>query len=165
MNDTKNGLIAFAFSIVPYAAAAWSYTYFTGGHSREFWIAMGILLAARLFFFIIETFGGVLAWRLLYKRRMVEQILAVFRANKFPPNQRVGRSVSNYLSRILEDYEPKPDYVGAAKDLESLALLYENEGILPGMRFNVALEAAFKIYESTPTESDSVDAEDEDEDE
>jgi hypothetical protein len=120
MNETKSGLIVFTFAIIPYVAVAWGYAHFAGdGSRREFWIALGVLLAVRLFFSVIETLGGVLAWRLYHKKRMVTAIVQVLRANKFPPKQRETDSFSAYLARIVRDYEPKPDFLRAGQGIRS----------------------------------------------
>jgi hypothetical protein len=55
----------------------------------------------------------------------------------------------NYLARIVAFHQPKPDYRHAASEFESLELAAENAGILAGMRFHAAAEAAFKIYVPT----------------
>jgi hypothetical protein len=150
MNETKSGLIASGFSLIPYAAVAATYSYFVGGGgARQFWIAMGVLIALRTFFSAIEGLGRILAWRLFYKRRVVDHFVALFKANEFPPKQYYDDDFSNYRARLVSDHERKADDVRAAQDLESLLLMQENRGILEGMRFNAAVELAFEEYMST----------------
>jgi len=43
--------------------------YFVGGGTKTFWTAIGVFLGARMFFGIIECFGGILVWR-LYGRKV-----------------------------------------------------------------------------------------------
>jgi hypothetical protein len=149
MNDTKTGAIAFGFALVPYAAVAWAYTYLMDGGSHGFWLALGFLVAVRTFFSIIETLGSVLAWRIFQRRRMIDTLLGVLRAHKFPPKEVDTDDFSNYRARILTDYAEKPDYMRAAKEFDTLAMLYERAGILPGMRYESAAEATFKQYIAT----------------
>ena len=154
MNDTKSGLIVLSLSIVPYAAVAWIYSSFVGdGSQRGFWVALGALLAVRLFFSVIETFGGLLRWRLYQKRRTIASIVQVLRANKFPLKEYETDSFSMYLSRILQDYEPKPDVVRAAREFETMMTFTYELGVLPGMRYSAAADAAFDIYAPTAVES------------
>jgi hypothetical protein len=146
MNETKSGLIVFAIAMIPYVAVAWGYAHFTDGGSNGFWVALGVLLAIRFFFSVIETIGNVLVWRLYGRHRTIEKLVDFFRANEFPPKEIATDDLGNYLARIVAFYQPKPDYRRAASEFESLELAAENAGILAGMRFHAAAEAAFKIY-------------------
>ena len=59
------------FSAVPYVAVAWGYSYFTEGGQPAFMRAIDFLVAARVFFALIETLGGILAWRLFYRKKSI----------------------------------------------------------------------------------------------
>ena len=84
MNNVKTHVITFAFAMVPYLLVTWGYTELTNGDTKTFWTALGILLGVRVFFSLIETLGSVLSWRLYGKNFMVQKMLEVLRANKFP---------------------------------------------------------------------------------
>jgi hypothetical protein len=49
MRDNKTAAISIAFAWVPYMLVAWAYVALTAGRLKDFWIALGFLLAVRLF--------------------------------------------------------------------------------------------------------------------
>ena len=154
MNEMKAGWIAFGFAMIPYLAVAWAYSFFTEGRWPAFWTAFGFLSAARIFFSIIETLGGVLAWRLFYRKQAVENYVQLFRANQFPPKEYYDDDFGNYSARLTTGHSQKPDAIKACQDLESILLMTERSGILRGMRIHAAVETAFERYMSTLPKSD-----------
>ena len=78
MNNDHN-IVTFIFALIPYIFATWIYTELTSGDWETFFIALGVLLAVRLFFSTIETLGSVLTWRLYGKKLLVEKIMCEFR--------------------------------------------------------------------------------------
>ena len=101
--DTKLLLVSFVFSSVPYLLVTWAYTAFTNGAAKDFWLALAILLGIRLFFSVIETLGGVLAWRVYGKRTSVQATLQVFRDRNFPKRTFREEDFGEYLERLLLD--------------------------------------------------------------
>lgn len=146
MNNVKPQLIAFGFSLVPYLLVSWGYTELTDGDTKTFWIALGTLFGFRLFFSIIETFGGILTWRLYGKKFMVERALEVFRSNKFPMREYRHDELGNYLARIEDNDEVSPSVKRAAKDIETMLTIFENQGILVSARMYSATEIALDLY-------------------
>jgi len=146
MNSIKPQLITFGFAFVPYFLVSWGYAALTDGNSRTLWATFGILIGVRLFFGLIEMLGSVLAWRLYGKKFMVEKALQMFRSNKFPMREYSHDDLGNYLARIEDDEEVSPAVKRAAKDLEVVLGMFENQGILIGARVYSATEAALDIY-------------------
>jgi hypothetical protein len=151
MNETVLPWIGFGLAMVPYVAVAWGYTYFTNGRQPEFWQALGILLAIRLFFSIIESIGQFLAWRIFVRRHTVAQLVGLLRSSKFPPKRYFDDDFSNYCARLLADQPSKsePDYIRHAQEIQTLLLTQEQRGIVAGMRMHAAMETAFEQYMAT----------------
>ena len=146
MNNTTPQLIVAGFAFVPYLFVSWGYAEVTGGGTKAFWIAFVILLGVRLFFSIIETIGSVLSWRLYSRKFMVQRMLEVLRANKFPKRFYAHDDILNYLARIEDSEEISPSVKSSAKQLEFMLGTFENLGILAGARMYSAVEAALEAY-------------------
>ncbi len=94
-DDSFAYFVVFAFSWLPYLALAWAFMKLTDeGHARDFRLALGVLLALRLFFSTIEAVGGFFLWRLYGRssssaRRSLYCARTTFRranlASKFSP--------------------------------------------------------------------------------
>jgi hypothetical protein len=149
LNEAILPWVGFGFALVPYVAVALGYTYLTDGHQPEFWRAFGILLALRLFFSIIESIGGFLAWRFFVRRHTVAQLVGVFRSSNFPQKQYYDDDFGNYCARLLAEQPSKTDYIGRAHELQTLLLTHEKRGIVAGIRMNAAVETAFEQYMAT----------------
>jgi hypothetical protein len=76
----------------------------------------------------------------------VQGFLAVLRANDFPPRENPHDDFLGYLARLDSDYQPKPDYQRAAKELYTLLASTEAQGIIAGMRMHAASDAALDLY-------------------
>ena len=134
------GLIA----VIPYALVAWGYTKLDP--ETSFWAALGVMIGVRLFFAIIETLGGVLAWRLHGRAIAVNNALRLFRENEFPARLYRHDGLSSYLARIVDDDSTSPELRRTAQETERMLGLFEDVGILPGWRLRSATEAALDIY-------------------
>ncbi|MEW5943720.1 MAG: hypothetical protein AB1710_07705 [Pseudomonadota bacterium] len=143
MTDTRSQIIMASFAWVPYVLVSWGYARLSDG---SFWSALGVLLAIRLFFSVIETLGSVFAWRLYGRRKMIERNLAMLRANNFPKRQYAHDDFLNYLSRIEDDETCPQQLKMAAKQWEQALAFFESSGILLGMRMHAAADAALDIY-------------------
>ena len=97
MNDAGSRTIMALFAFVPYLLVSWAYMALVNGGGNQFWAAFGVLLAARLFFCIIETLGSILSWRLFGKRLMINKFLELLRANNFPKREYAHDDFLNYL--------------------------------------------------------------------
>lgn len=146
MNDTRSRMIVALFAFVPYAVVAWGYMALTNGRVNDFWAALGVLLALRLFFSVIETLGGVLTWHLHSKRVVVEKNLEFLRAHGFPKRTYSHEDFLSYLVRIEDDPEQSTSLRAAAKEMHSVLATCEGMGILLGMRMHSAGEAAFEVH-------------------
>jgi hypothetical protein len=130
-------------SLAVYAAVAWLAAQIL---NLQFWKAFGVLLAARAFFTLIEGVATFLNWRFAGRPAAVKGFLAVLRANNFPPRESTQDDFLGYIARLDSDYQPKPDYRRAAKELYTLLASTEAQGILAGMRMHAASDAALDLY-------------------
>jgi hypothetical protein len=145
MNDTRSRIIISLFAFVPYLLVSWGYMALVDGGASQFWSAFGVLVAARLFFSVIETLGSVLSWRLYGKKLMVNKFHEFLRANNFPKRTYAHDDFLNYLARI-EDGPFPPSVKASAKEIYFLLSTFESMGILLGMRMHSATEAALDAY-------------------
>ena len=146
MNDTRSRIIFALFAFVPYILVSWAYMALANGSSREFWSAFGVLIGARFFFSVIETFGSVLSWRLYGKKLTVSKFLLLLQSNNFPKREYAHDDFLNYLARIDDGPQYPMSIKTAAKEIYSLLSTYESIGILPGARMHAASEAALDAY-------------------
>jgi hypothetical protein len=146
MNDARSRIIVALFALVPYALVAWAYMALTNGNANDFWRAFGVLFAVRVFFSIIETLGGVLAWHLYSKRVVVGKHVEFLRAHGFPKRKYSHDDFLAYLVRIEDDPEQPASLRAAAREMHSMLATCEGMGILLGMRMHSASEAALEIY-------------------
>jgi hypothetical protein len=147
MNDTKARLIAAGFAWVPYLAVSWGYSALTDGTAKMFWYALGALLAARLFFSIIETLGSVLTWRVYGRRIAINRFLTFLRDNKFPQRKFAHDDIGNYLARIEDNYSADTALVkAAASELRRSLATFESMGFLVSMRMYSAIDDALELY-------------------
>ncbi len=146
MNDFKSGAILFFFSWVPYLLVAGGYSQFVHGDMRAFWPALGTLVAVRFFFIVIEWLGGILTWRLYGKRRVVAKFLEFLRANNYPKRFYHHDNFLAYLTRIQDDRSFLEPLRMSARQTERELELFEEMGMLLGMRMHSASEAALEIH-------------------
>jgi hypothetical protein len=146
MNDARSQLITASFAWVPYALVPLVYVAVTEGGPKEFWAALGLLLVVRLFFYIIETLGGVLSWWVYGKKRMIGMQLQFLRVHNFPRRKFSHDSFSAYMFRIEEDEDSPAALKALAKESTRTLELFDNLGILLGMRMHSAAEAALEAY-------------------
>lgn len=146
MNDTRSRIIMVLFAFVPYLLASWGYMVLVDGTSREFWSALGLLVAVRLFFNLIETLGGVLSWRLYGKKYMVDKFLEFLRTSNFPKREYAHDDFLNYLARIQDGLQYAASLKASAKEIYFLLSTFESMGILLGVRMHSASEAALEVH-------------------
>lgn len=146
MNDTRSRIIFLLFAFVPYTLVSWAYMALANGSSREFWSALGVLISARFFFSIIETFGSLLSWQLYGKKLTVRKVLFLLQFNNFPKREYAHDDFLNYLARIDDGAQYPTSIKTAAKEIYYLLSTYENIGILLGARMHAASEAALDAY-------------------
>jgi len=92
--------LSLLFSVIPYALVAWGYAWLIDGGAREFWGALGALVAARLFFAVIETLGSILTWRLWGRQQVIDRFLMVLRGNQFPQRKFPDDDFLNYIQSV-----------------------------------------------------------------
>lgn len=146
MNDAGSRTIMALFAFVPYLLVSWAYMALVNGGGNQFWAAFGVLLAARLFFCIIETLGSILSWRLFGKKLMINKFLELLRANNFPKREYAHDDFLNYLSRIEDNPQHAASLKTSAKEIYFLLSTFESMGILLGMRMHSASETALDVY-------------------
>ena len=133
------------FAAVPYVLVTWGYVKLTDGDANAFWIALGLLLGIRFFFYIIETLGDVLCWRLYQRRIAVDNAITFFRSNGYPQREYQHDDIGNNLARIQDDHRYLPLLRNSAGALERTLTFIEGLGILVGARtwatFNAALDS------------------------
>jgi hypothetical protein len=146
MRTMKHDLIVSAFTLTPYLLVACSFTALTDGEASTFWKALLVLFALRICFGLIDTLGGVLQWRLWGRNALVAHALNWFTARQFPQRKYAEDDLGNYLARIEQDPEQPHALRMAAAELDRMFLVYEEFGILVGVRFHDAYRVAFEQY-------------------
>lgn len=142
MKDSTKALAAW-ISLVPYVAVVWAASHFL---EVGFWSTKGVLVAVRTFFSIVETLGGMLAWGLVGKRRAVEGNLALLRTTHFPLRYFGHDGFLAYLARIEDDDALPAATKAAAREWEKVLVLFEEMGVIAGMRMHKAAELALEAY-------------------
>jgi hypothetical protein len=146
MLDTTAHIILMLFSLVPYFLVSWGYVELTHGGMKEFWVALGVLLAVRLFFSIIEALGVLVSWHVYSKKVVVSRYLTWLRSHHFPKRKYFEESFVDYLERIEEEPEHSQALRATAKETRVLLTYNESFGIFVGMRMHAAANKAFDIY-------------------
>ena len=141
-----NPLALSIFAAIPYVLVTWGYTKLTNGDAKAFWVALGILLGIRFFFFTIERLGDALSWRLYRRKIAVDNAFAFLMANAFPPREYDHDNFGNYLARIQDGPEYAQPLRHTAVEIERVLTFVEQLGILVGERAWAAYEAALDIY-------------------
>ncbi len=139
----KNQVIAALVSLAVYCAVAWLAAKTLG---ISFWSALGVLLAARLFFGLVEGLAGIINWRLFGKRQTIAGFLQVLRTNNFPLRYNREDHFLSYLARVEDDEKSSETLRRSAKDFERVLSLAEQQGVLAGMRMHAASEIALEAY-------------------
>lgn len=140
-------IIVATFSFIPYLLVSWGYMVLVNGGSRQLWGALGVLIAIRLFFSLIETLGSILYWRLYGKTLTVNKFLELLQTNNYPKREYQQDDVLAYLHRIQEG--PYADPIKrSAREMYFLLSTFESMGILLGMRTYDAAEVALGLYSS-----------------
>ncbi len=143
MKFDKSAVILSVCVWAPYLLVSWLYAKLSDG---DFWDALLFLLAARLFFGVIETIGGFIAWHLHGKQKMIGFNLNLLIGNQFPKRTYEHDDASSYLYRISEDDSYSQQTRMAAKQWEHMLTFYEISGVILGMRMHSAADAALDIY-------------------
>jgi hypothetical protein len=145
VTNTKAHVISALYAFVPYIPLAWIYSALEGGSARAFWKGLGVLIAAKLLFTIIEAIGSTVAWRLHGRRRLISQFVEFLNANNLPKREFAQDDLGRYLAR-LSDKKYDESVRRLAIEINQSRLLMENAGPLVGMRYAAAWEAALDIY-------------------
>jgi hypothetical protein len=146
MTYSQIQLLSGLFSFIPYCVVAWVYIELTNGRTTDFWIALGVLGAVRLFFAVIEGLNGVLAWHVYGKRIATRKLVEFLRAHNFPKRKYSHDDFLSYVFRIEDEPEYAIPLKFAAKEIHSALAAWEQMGVLLGMRMHSASEAALEIY-------------------
>lgn len=141
-SQLASGLAASVVSLAVYAGVSWLGATLFG---LQFWYVVIGLVAASAFFGIVGMLMGILYWRLWGRRKAVEFIVQILRANNFPPREHGHDNFTSYLARIEEG--PYPDAIHrAAKELYAALGAWEDRGVLLGARMHAASELALELY-------------------
>src|SRR5262245_34543487 len=148
--NAKSILIRSLIGWLPYLGVAWAYDRLSDG--EDFWMALGVLLAVRLFFALLEGLAGYVAWHLHDKRHLQRYFIDYFRKYDFPPRAWRLDDARDYLARLQDNpsYADKSKYHAelplAAATMTGSIVALEQSGIIRAMRFNAALDAALQTY-------------------
>ena len=140
MNPT---FITLVFAWIPYVLLSWGYAQIMDG---DFWKVLGVLIAVRLFFSVVETIGSIFSWRLYGKKKIVELNLNFLRSNNFPNRVLEHDDFLSYLIGIENNEEYSLQLKILATNWKNLLLFFENTGILMGVRMNAAADEALDLY-------------------
>lgn len=146
MRTMRHDFIISAFTLAPYLLVAWGFTVLTDGEASTFWKALLVLFALRTLFALIDTLGGVLRWRLWGRNLLVAHALDWFTARQFPQREYANDDMGNYLVRIIDDPKQPLALRMAAAELDRTFGVYEQFGVLVGVRFHDAYRVAFEQY-------------------
>jgi hypothetical protein len=137
-------LITASIAFVPYLLLAWAACKLL--NDTEFWEALGWLLGLRLFFGVVETIGGILAWR-VYGRRVSSGIFAqALREGKFPQRYDIYADADEYFDQVVADQSQPVDMRVAAGAFIGSMKAYRSVGLLFGLRIGGAWEAALELH-------------------
>lgn len=131
------------FALVPYLAVSWGYSALT---DESMWTALLVLLVVRFFFSVIELLGGILMWRAYGKKTIVSRWVQALRDGQFPIRTHVGQDIVSYLSDVADDDTQSDDVRLAARLWYQALEIYEQQGVLIGMRMKSAGNAALDAY-------------------
>ena len=143
MNSMNPTLITLGFAWIPYVILSWGYAQIMDGN---FWKVLGVLIAVRLFFSVIETIGSIFSWRLYGKKKIVELNVNFLRNNNFPNRVLEHDDFLSYLIGIENNEEYSFQLKILATNWKHLLLFFENTGILMGVRMNAAADEALDLY-------------------
>jgi hypothetical protein len=135
-------------SLAPYLIVSYGLSKIDDGHFISFWGAVGLLVGLRLFFGLIEWLGGMIQWRLLGKKVLIEWYLDYFRSHGFPECEHNDYNVLSYLGRIQDGGSPRysVELQRAATMLSGQLALLEDMGIIIGMRHMAAANEALNNF-------------------
>ena len=140
MNPT---FITLVFAWIPYVLLSLGYAQIMDG---DFWKVLGVLIAVRLFFSVVETIGSIFSWRLYGKKKIVELNLNFLRSNNFPNRVLEHDDFLSYLVGIENNEEYSLQLKILATNWKNFLLFFENTGILMGVRMNAAADEALDLY-------------------
>jgi hypothetical protein len=141
--QVKSSAVALVFSAIVYSGVAWACARFL---DESFARVLGLLIAARTFFGIVEGIAGVLYWRMYGKRLLTQQFVEALREGNFPPRYIRWQRFRDYLGRVEDDEKCSRETRRAATEFYKALANIENTGILAGMRAHAATEAALELY-------------------
>jgi hypothetical protein len=151
-DDSSAAFVSFVCFCLPYLALAWAYMELTDGRAGDFWIALGVLLTLRFFFFTIEALAGLVMWWLYGRRFAIRKMLAVLRTNEFPPRQ-PGERVYQYFHRIQRASDCPPWLRDLTQEFELEAAKFIGRGWIHRRRIASAMQEALERYETPVADS------------
>jgi hypothetical protein len=143
----KSQLIGGAIALIPYLLIVWAYTAFISPET-SFWKALGVLVAVRVCFGVVEFAGSVLAWRVYGRRKAIDGFLRVFDEYKFPRAREYRHDeFGTYIHRIVDGaVETSSAVQQAARELDRAYNSWDDLGIFAGWRMHSASDAALDRY-------------------
>lgn len=109
------------------------------------WSVVGLLLGLRVFFWIIESVGSALCWRLFDRKIAVENVLNFLREHEFPKKEYSDDNLGDYLSRIQDNQYPII-LRRTAGAVEGTLAICEQFGVWVGYRIRSIWETALQVY-------------------
>ena len=136
----------FLASWVVYLMVALGISQFT---EESMWVVLGIVIAARTFFALIDAAASVLSWRVFGKRCATQGFLRLLRENGFPQRRYEDDDVTNYLCRVENDRSVTQSLQRTAK--ETVTFILDDRSMMLQEKWNKArmrsaADAALEIY-------------------
>lgn len=150
MSDGWYYLLVFLSPLLQNMVLAWAFTAITNGDSSAFWMAFFVLLAIRLFFYVVDAVFTALSYTLYRKKFVVRKIVEDFRRLGFPQRENLNEDWMMYLQR-LEGSETVPFAIRrAAVFMQGQFDFASKSGFLLGRHSESAMEVAVDAWSTTP---------------
>jgi hypothetical protein len=135
---------------LPYLIVPWAVYRLNNGDGPMFWITLGWMLAARLFFALTEIAAEEFAWRVTRKNR-VAAIVAYLKENNFPDpadkSLALGGDYLGYMGAVAIGETQSPGLRKLAhKERGFMKNIEPFQGFITRLRFHWVLDRAMKQY-------------------
>lgn len=150
MSDGWFFLLAFLSPLLQNMVLAWVFTAITNGNSATFWTAFVVLVAIRLFFYLVDAIFNALSFTLYRKRYVVRKLVEDFRRFGFPLRENLNEDWLMYLQRLQQSESIAFPVRRAAAFIEGQYEFAEKSGFLLARQSESAMEAAVDAWSTTP---------------
>jgi hypothetical protein len=116
----------------------------THGTLGEFFGGLGLILTARFGFFILDSIGEILDWKLYSKAIQIDNFFSTMRECEFPGRVMAHHDVTCHLQLVIDNPDNHPDTRIAAMSIRTL--LMNTSDFLSWWRLTTAAEDALERY-------------------